>query len=116
MLRELETTIYIGLSIAGILGLVAVAFSGGKIWFGVTIIVAQFCSILLAAITGTLTPFLVASTFPSRAPYWIGLVETALPDLFSTLAMMLLSFKLLEYHGGYTMDPTDVCVVPTTSL
>lgn len=116
MVQELGATIYIGLGVGGILGLVAIAMSGGKFWFGVTMLVAQFCSIMAAAITGTLASFLVASAFPNRAPYWIGMVETSLPDVISTFTMLIFSYTLLEFHGGYTVDPSDVCFVVSTSL
>ncbi len=109
--QEVGAAAYIGLGVGTLIGLMALAISGGNLWFGMIMMVAQAFSVLASGVIGTVAPLMIAYGFQGRAVHWTGLLETALQDVISTYTMAILSYKLLNLLGPYSMTPSDACFV-----
>ena len=71
--------------------------------------VAQFVSIVTAGLTGTIAPLLFSFIFKRDAEKWGGPLETAIQDIVGTFAMVVLSYKIIDFFGPMDVQPGDMC-------
>jgi Mg/Co/Ni transporter MgtE len=91
------------------LGSLAFFVSGLDYAFGITIMVAQFLSIVTAGFTGTFAPLMFSFIFRRDAGKWSGPLETAIQDIIGSFAMIVLSYYILAWLGPGPIDSDDVC-------
>eukprot|EP00934_Nitzschia_sp_Nitz4_P007147 Nitzschia sp. Nitz4//scaffold11_size288233//121472//124297//NITZ4_000769-RA/size288233-processed-gene-0.161-mRNA-1//1//CDS//3329534059//7137//frame0 len=111
LVKEMGTALYLGMGMGLLLGCIAFVMSRWSISFGITVMIAQFVSILTAGVTGTLAPLLFTFIFERDAGKWGGPLETAIQDIVGSFAMVILSYKILEFFGPLPVDESDVCGV-----
>jgi len=106
---EIEAALYLGLSMALVLGSFAFVASNYDHAFGLTIAIAQFVSVVTAGFTGTLAPLVFSFVFRRDAGKWAGPLETAVQDIVGSFTMMVLSFHLISIFGPAPIPRSDVC-------
>jgi Mg/Co/Ni transporter MgtE len=100
-----------------LLGGIAFVASGMDFPFGITILLAQFISIVTAGCTGTFAPLLFSFIFRRDSGKWGGPLETAIQDIVGSFAMVIVSYHILKLLGPGPVSPDDVCsVAPTDDL
>ena len=109
LMKELGASCYLGVGMGSLLGLIAFIASEMDVAFGLTILIAQFVSILTAGCTGTLAPLLFSFIFKRDSGKWGGPLETAIQDIVGSFAMVVLSYKILTWFGPGPIDPSDMC-------
>jgi len=92
-----------------LLGSIAFVASGFDHAFGLTIMFAQFISIVTAGATGTFAPLLFSFIFQRDSGKWGGPLETAIQDIVGSFAMVIISYHLLTLLGPGPVDPSDMC-------
>jgi magnesium transporter len=107
--KEIGAALYLGLAMGGLVGFIAFSLSNFHFAFGLTVMIAQFVSILTAGLTGTLAPLLFSFIFERDAGKWGGPLETAIQDIVGSFAMVVLSYKILEFFGPMDVEPGDTC-------
>jgi hypothetical protein len=100
---------FAGLGMGGFLGLVAFVASGCNFPFGLTVMIAQFISILTAGCTGTFAPLLFTFIFERDSGKWGGPLETAVQDIVGSFAMVIISYRLLLWLGPFDVGAGDMC-------
>jgi Mg/Co/Ni transporter MgtE len=113
-LREVGVSACLGLGMGSVLGTIAYFASGRDLAFGVTILIAQFVSIVTAGITGTFAPLLFSFIFKRDSGKWSGPLETAIQDIVGSFAMIVLSYHVLVLLSSGDVDPSDRCYVVDT--
>lgn len=93
----------------GLLGAIAFFASGYSFAFALTISIAQFISIVTAGCTGTFAPLIFTFIFERDSGKWGGPLETAVQDIVGSFAMVVISYKILEWFGPFAIDPEDTC-------
>jgi hypothetical protein len=109
-LHEVGAAACLGIGMGFVLGSVALFASGLDVAFAATIFVAQFISIVTAGITGTFAPLLFSFIFRQDSGKWSGPLETAIQDIVGSFAMVVISYRILEFFGPYDIDPDDLCM------
>jgi len=92
-----------------LLGGIAYVVSGFSLAFGLTVMIAQFISILTAGCTGTFAPLLFTFIFQRDSGKWGGPLETAVQDIVGSFAMVVISYRLLSWFGPFDVSPNDLC-------
>jgi len=106
---EVGATLFLGLGMGFSLGLTAFTTSGFDPAFGLTVMIAQFVSVITAGITGTLAPIIFSFIFRRDAGKWAGPLETAIQDIIGSFAMVILSYHILKLLGPHHIAPEDIC-------
>jgi cation transporter-like permease len=109
LVKEIGAALFLGLGMGAFLGVIAYMMSGSNFAFGVTVMTAQFVSILTAGCTGTLAPLVFSFVFGRDAGKWGGPLVTAIQDIIGSFAMVIMSYKILEFFGPMDVDAADVC-------
>jgi len=109
LLHEIGAACYLGLGMGTMLGTIAFVASHMDFAFGVTILFAQFISIVTAGITGTFAPLLFSFIFHRDSGKWGGPLETAIQDIVGSFAMVVVSYRILKFLGPGPIDPNDAC-------
>lgn len=107
--KEIGAACYLGLGMGLLLGSIAFFASQMDFAFGLTILLAQFISIVTAGCTGTFAPLLFSFIFKRDSGKWGGPLETAIQDIVGSFAMVVISYKILKFLGPGPIDPDDVC-------
>jgi len=107
--HEVGAACYLGIGMGLLLGTIAFFASRMDFAFGLTILLAQFISIVTAGITGTFAPLLFSFIFQRDSGKWGGPLETAIQDIVGSFAMVVISYKILEFLGPGPIDPSDMC-------
>ena len=110
-IRELGVSACLGFGMGTVLGTIAYVSSGYDLAFGVTIMIAQFVSVVAAGITGTLAPLVFTFVFKRDAGKWSGPLETAIQDIVGSFAIVVLSYHILVLLSSGEVDPSDQCVI-----
>jgi Mg/Co/Ni transporter MgtE len=92
-----------------LLGIIAYFASDYSLAFGLTVMIAQFISILTAGCTGTFAPLLFTFIFHRDSGKWGGPLETAIQDIVGSFAMVIISYQILLWFGPFDIDEFDVC-------
>lgn len=108
-LHEVGAAMYLGCGMGLLLGSIAFFASGMDFAFGLTILIAQFISIVTAGVTGTFAPLLFSFIFKRDSGKWGGPLETAIQDIVGSFAMVVISYQILKFLGPGTVDPSDMC-------
>lgn len=108
-LTEIGAAAYLGLGMGLLLGSIAFVASGMDMAFGITILIAQFISIVTAGVTGTFAPLLFSFFFNRDSGKWGGPLETAVQDIVGSFAMVIISYHILLFLGPGHVAPGDVC-------
>lgn len=108
-ITEIGVAFCLALSMGTLLGTLALFASGRDFAFALTIFVAQTISIVTAGCTGTLAPLLFSFIFQRDSGKWGGPLETAVQDIVGSFAMVVISYKILQFIGSSPVDPSDVC-------
>jgi hypothetical protein len=106
---EVGAAACLGCGMGFLLGSIAFFASGMDLPFGLTIMFAQFISIVTAGFTGTFAPLLFSFIFKRDSGKWGGPLETAIQDIVGSFAMVVLSFHILKSFGVGPLSPDDVC-------
>jgi Mg/Co/Ni transporter MgtE len=93
----------------GLLGTLAFVASGYNVAFGLTVMIAQFISILTAGCTGTFAPLIFTFLFERDSGKWGGPLETAVQDIVGSFAMVIISYHLLLWMGPFEVSVEDMC-------
>lgn len=93
----------------GLLGTIAFVASSYSFPFALTIVIAQFISIVTAGCTGTFAPLIFTFIFHRDAGKWGGPLETAIQDVVGSFAMVIISYQILLWLGPIDIDPSDSC-------
>jgi hypothetical protein len=109
LLKEIGAAFYLGIGMGGLLGVIAYVASGFSIAFGLTVMSAQFISILTAGCTGTFAPLIFTFIFEKDSGKWGGPLETAVQDIVGSFAMVVISYQILLWFGPYDVAENDVC-------
>jgi len=95
ILRETLTAAYLSTAMGFLTALVAYQVSSdGRV--GVCVGVAQFTSMLMAGVTGTLAPLLFKLALGRDPGCWAGPLETAVQDIIGTYSLFFISVKILQ--------------------
>lgn len=108
-LQEIGAACVLGVGMGILLGSVAFFASGMDVAFGLTILFAQFISIVTAGCTGTFAPLLFSFIFRRDSGKWGGPLETAIQDIVGSFAMVIISYHILKFLGPGPIDANDVC-------
>lgn len=108
--HEIGAALCLAIGMGCVLGTMAFVASGLDYAFAVTIMIAQFLSVLTAGITGTFAPLLFSFVCNRDSGKWAGPIETAIQDIVGSFAMVVISYKILLFIGPGPIDPGDVCV------
>jgi Mg/Co/Ni transporter MgtE len=106
---EVGAAAYLGLGMGCLLGSIALFASEMDFAFALTIMIAQFISIVTAGITGTFAPLLFSFVFKHDSGKWGGPLNTAFQDIAGTFAMVVVSYYLLSWFSAGNVDPNDSC-------
>lgn len=106
---EIGAAAFLGLGMGLMLGLLAFLASGNDLAFALTIMIAQFISMVTAGCTGTFAPLLFSFIFKRDAGKWGGPLETAIQDIVGSFAMVVISYHILAFLGPGSVDPSDTC-------
>jgi hypothetical protein len=98
-----------GIGMGCLLGTIAFVASGYSYAFGLTVMIAQFISIVTAGCTGTFAPLIFTFIFERDSGKWGGPLETAVQDIVGSFAMVVISYQILEWFGPFEIDPSDTC-------
>jgi Mg/Co/Ni transporter MgtE len=109
LLKEVKGAAYLGLAMGILLFAIAFVASSLDLAFGVAVMMAQLLSTVTAGCTGTLAPLCGKFFFSCDAEKWGGLVETALQDIIASFAMVMVTYRFLEFIGPLDVDPNDLC-------
>lgn len=109
LLKEIGTAVYLGLGIGSFLGLLAFVMGGWNCSFSLAVMLAQFISVSVAGLTGTLAPLLVGFVSERDIGKWGLPLLTAIQDIVGSVAMVILSYKLLELIGPLHVEAWDTC-------
>jgi hypothetical protein len=90
-------------------GAISFISSGMDVGFALTIFTAQLVSILAAGLTGTFAPLLISFFFTKHAGKLGGLLETTIPDIVGSFAMIVMSYHLLKFIGPGEVTRGDQC-------
>ena len=93
----------------GFLGAIAFVASGCSFGFAMTVMIAQFISIVTAGCTGTVAPLIFTFIFQRDSGKWGGPLETAVQDIVGSFAMVVVSYQILVWFGPFDIDPGDTC-------
>jgi hypothetical protein len=107
--KEVGAAVYLGFGMGLMVGTIAFCAGQFEVAFGITVMFAQFVSIVAAGVTGTLAPLLFTFIFERDAGKWGGPLETAIQDIVGSFAMVVMSYKVLELFGPLDVDPSDSC-------
>ena len=107
--KELLASLFLGTTMALVMGALAFVASSYDPIFAVTVAVAQILSIFTAGLTGTLAPLVFTFIFHRDSGKWGGPLETAIQDIVGSFAMVVLSYHLLVWMGPTPIDPNDIC-------
>lgn len=91
------------------LGIIAFYASGHSLAFGLTVMIAQFISILTAGCTGTFAPLIFTFIFERDSGKWGGPLETAVQDIVGSFAMVIISYQILLWMGPFDIAEGDMC-------
>jgi Mg/Co/Ni transporter MgtE len=108
-LAEVAAAAYLGLGMGCVLGSIALLASGMDYSFTLTIMIAQFISVLTAGMTGTFAPLLFTFIFRRDSGKWGGPLETAIQDIVGSFAMVIISYHILKLLGPHEILPGDSC-------
>jgi Mg/Co/Ni transporter MgtE len=108
-IRELGVSACLGFGMGAVTGTIAYFASGNDLAFGVTIMIAQFVSIVTAGATGTFAPLVFSFIFKRDSGKWSGPLETAIQDIVGSFAMVVLSYHILVVLTSGDIDPSDRC-------
>ena len=106
---EIGAALCLGLSMGTLLGTIAFGLSGFHFGFAMTIMIAQFISILTAGLTGTLAPLLFSFIFQRDSGKWGGPLETAIQDIIGSFAMVVMSYQILKLFAPFDIESWDNC-------
>jgi len=115
VLSELFTTFLLGIGIGLFITLFAFQASGHDFSFAASIGLAQTLSILLSAITGCISPIVLACFFSFGSnrkkdiAKWNGWLELILQDLIGAFCMMVLGVRFLHWFGVDDIEMGDYC-------
>lgn len=109
LFKEVKGAAYLGLAMGILVFGIAYVASSLDLAFGMAVMMAQFVSILTAGCTGTLAPLCGKFLFRCDAEKWGGLVETALQDIVASFAMVMVTYRCLEFMGPLDVDSNDLC-------
>lgn len=109
LLTEVGVSLHLGLGMGLVLGLLAFLASSHDVPFGLTIFIAQFVSIIVAGVTGTMAPLIFTFFFHRDSGKWGGPMETAIQDIVGSFTMVILSYNILVLMGPTEVTPDDVC-------
>lgn len=111
LFKEIGAACYLGLGMGTFLGIIAFCASGYSVAFCLTVMIAQFISILTAGCTGTFAPLLFTFIFERDSGKWGGPLETAVQDIVGSFAMVIISYQFLLWMGPYDIAENDTCGV-----
>ncbi|KAG7349419.1 magnesium transporter [Nitzschia inconspicua] len=109
LFKEIGAAAYLGIGMGVFLGTIAFFASGYSVPFGLTVMIAQFISILTAGCTGTFAPLLFTFIFERDSGKWGGPLETAVQDIVGSFAMVIISYQILLWMGPYEVAENDMC-------
>ena len=109
LVKEIGAALYLGFAMGCFLGLIAFVASGYSFPFALTVMIAQFISILTAGCTGTFAPLLFTFIFERDSGKWAGPLETAIQDIVGSFAMVIISYQLLLWLGPFEISENDMC-------
>jgi Mg/Co/Ni transporter MgtE len=92
-----------------LLGIIAYVASDYSFAFSLTVMTAQFISILTAGCTGTFAPLLFTFIFQRDSGKWGGPLETAVQDIVGSFAMVIISYQILLWLGPFEVSEDDMC-------
>eukprot|EP00529_Nitzschia_sp_RCC80_P003750 CAMPEP_0113441454 /NCGR_PEP_ID=MMETSP0014_2-20120614/1089_1 /TAXON_ID=2857 /ORGANISM="Nitzschia sp." /LENGTH=1097 /DNA_ID=CAMNT_0000332295 /DNA_START=125 /DNA_END=3415 /DNA_ORIENTATION=- /assembly_acc=CAM_ASM_000159 len=84
--KEIGAAAYLGFGMGALLGSIAFVASRFSVPFALTVMIAQFISILTAGITGTFAPLIFTFIFERDSGKWGGPLETAIQDIVGSFA------------------------------
>jgi cation transporter-like permease len=111
LFKEIGAATYLGIGMGLFLGIIAFCASGYSLAFGLTVMTAQFISILTAGCTGTFAPLLFTFIFERDSGKWGGPLETAVQDIVGSFAMVIISYQILLWMGPFEIAENDTCGV-----
>lgn len=80
--------------------------------FALSMLTAQFIGISVAGCTGGLAPLVIGLFSMKGSSKWSGLVETAIQDVVTSFAMIVISYYIMLLFGPYEIESHDVCLAP----
>jgi hypothetical protein len=92
-----------------LLGAIAFIASRYSFAFALTVMIAQFISIVTAGCTGTFAPLIFTFIFQRDSGKWAGPLEAAIQDIVGSFAMVVISYQILLRFGPIEIDPSDMC-------
>lgn len=111
LVKEIATAVYLGLGMGFITGTIAFVMGTFSLSFALSIFAAQFIGILAGGFTGTIAPLLFTFIFDRDSDKWNGPLETAVQDVISSFAMIVISYQIMLLFGPYDVSPNDVCFI-----
>lgn len=106
---EVGTAAYLGLGMGCLVGGIALLASEMDFAFALTIMIAQFISIVAAGVTGTFAPLLFSFVFKGDSGKWAAPLETAFQDVVGSFALIVVCYYLLAWLGAGSVDASDSC-------
>jgi hypothetical protein len=105
--------VVIGLGMGVITGAIAFMMGTFSIPFALSMFTAQFVGIVTAGFTGTLAPLLFTFIFERRdsGKWGVGQLETAVQDVVTSFAMIVIGYQIVLLFGPYEIAPNDVCSI-----
>ena len=105
--KEVGASSLLGLALGGCLGFVSLLLTNYDFAFGVSIMIAQCFSIIIAALNGSLSPLMFAILFKHKYGVWCNQLSTAVQDVF-TVAMLFFFVVAMTSHSS-DINPADSC-------
>ena len=106
---EFGVAVYLALMMSFLVGFVSLLGTGFDIMFSVTMLLAQFLSILIAGCSGTCAPFLYSFVGGHNSCWWLEPIQASLQDIVGTLSMVVVSYYILLWTWPYSVEPEDSC-------
>lgn len=107
--KEIMAALYLGLAIGPIIACIAYYTGGYCISYAFSIFIAQFIGILTAGVTGTLAPLLFTFIFRRDSGKWGGPLETAVQDVVGSFAMIVVTYRIMQWFGPFELEEKDTC-------
>ena len=107
--KEIMAALYLGIAIGGVIATIAFCMGGLSFPFALSIFTAQFIGILTAGCTGTLAPLLFTFIFQRDSGKWGGPLETAVQDVVGSFAMIVVTYRIMQWFGPFELEPSDMC-------
>ncbi|CAJ1934308.1 unnamed protein product [Cylindrotheca closterium] len=111
ILKEIGASAYLGLAMSTVVGVLCLFLGGFHLAFVSVMAGAQFLSILLAGLTGSIVPLLATKIFGDEGKSWNSAIVTAAQDLVGSAVMVTMIYKLGESFGPMEENGAESCGV-----